>query len=654
MPLNQAIPTIDDRDFDSLLAEVRTRIARYTPEWTPVWTDVNDNDPGITMVQVFAWLTEILTYRMSKVPDLNYIKFLQLLGIELSAAEPASAEVTFPIKSSFTDPAIIIPRATQITAQAPGGGAPIVFEIDRSLVALKAPLTSLLVFDGFNFTNVTQENENAQQGFQPFGPAVNTNNALMLGFETTGPFPSLELDLAIWTQPDISKSALFKCGLPDAPSFASAKLIWEFWNGSSWARLSLLKDETLALTRTGHVFLQTPATGMQLAVFPPEPKSLFWIRVRVEQSQYERPPKLLAIRTNTISVLQAETAQFEVLGGSNGRRDQVFRVANVPVLKGSLQLEIDQGNGPELWTEVSDFFGSSPADLHYVLDRTSGEIRCGDGLNGAIPIANAANPDGNIVARQYRFGGGKKGNVPAKAIKTLTSSIDGVDDNRVGNLFPANNGRDEETLDEAKRRAPRTIKSRCRAVSVEDFEYLAMQASTIKRAKALPLFHPDFPGIKVPGVITVIVVPDGDDPAPTPSEGTLRTVCAYLDQRRLLTTELYVIKPSYQRVEIEAEVVAGDNADLASVKKGVEQTIKDYFHPLKGGEDGQGWPFGGTIFYSRVSQRIFTVAGVQSIRRLVIFLDSVERQFCSDVTINEAGLLFSTDPQIEVHYSFEE
>ena len=223
MPLNQAIPTIDDRDFESLVAEVRTRIARYTPEWAPVWTDVNDNDPGITMVHVFAWLTEILTYRMSKVPELNYIKFLQLLGIELNAAEPANAEVTFPIKSSFAEPSIIVPAATQITAQAPGGAAPIVFETDRSLIALKAPLVSLLVFDGFTFTNVTQENENAQQGFQPFGPAVNEDNALLLGFEATA-FPSLELNLAIWTQPDISKSALFKCGLPDAPSFASATL----------------------------------------------------------------------------------------------------------------------------------------------------------------------------------------------------------------------------------------------------------------------------------------------------------------------------------------------------------------------------------------------------------------------------------------------
>ena len=83
MPLENALPRIDDRNYDSLIAEVRTRIARYTPEWTPVWTDVNDNDPGITLAQVFAWLTEMLAYRMNLVPELNYIKFLQLIGIEL-------------------------------------------------------------------------------------------------------------------------------------------------------------------------------------------------------------------------------------------------------------------------------------------------------------------------------------------------------------------------------------------------------------------------------------------------------------------------------------------------------------------------------------------------------------------------------------------
>ena len=89
MPLQDAVPVIDDRRYDQLLSEIRTRIARYTPEWTPVWTDVNDSDPGMTLAQLVAWMTELLTYRLGKVPELNYIKFLQLLGIELNAAEPA-------------------------------------------------------------------------------------------------------------------------------------------------------------------------------------------------------------------------------------------------------------------------------------------------------------------------------------------------------------------------------------------------------------------------------------------------------------------------------------------------------------------------------------------------------------------------------------
>ena len=159
--------------------------------------------------------------------------------------------------------------------------------------------------------------------------------------------------------------------------------------------------------------------------------------------------------------------------------------------------------------------------------------------------------------------------------------------------------------------------------------------------------------MKVPGVVTIIVVPDGDGPSPTPSEGTLRSVCAYLDQRRLLTTELYVVKPTYQRVQIRAEIIVNDDADLAEVQENLEQSLLDYFHPLKGGEDGLGWPFGGTIYFSRVNQRCFTIPGVQSVATLVIVLDGEEMPACTDVIINEAGLLFATEHQIQVSYRFE-
>ena len=122
MPLDAYFPKIDDRTYDDIMDEVRTRIARYTPEWKPTWTDLNDNDPGITLTQVFAWLSEMLLYRMNRVPALNYYKFLQLLGIELNAAEPASAEITFPVKKTHTQPYVIVPLRTQISAEDPEGG----------------------------------------------------------------------------------------------------------------------------------------------------------------------------------------------------------------------------------------------------------------------------------------------------------------------------------------------------------------------------------------------------------------------------------------------------------------------------------------------------------------------------------------------------
>src|SRR5262249_18961078 len=190
MPLNTPIPQIDDRRYDSLLAEVRTRIARYTPEWTPVWTDVNDDDPGVTMAQVFAWLAEMLAYRMNKVPELNYIKFLQLLRLELKAAEAAPADMTFQVKKSFREALVIVPARTQLTAEAPDGGPPIVFETERALIALKAQLASLLAYDGYTYTPVTDENAKATTGFQPFGPAGDTDNSLLLGFDSDQSLPA--------------------------------------------------------------------------------------------------------------------------------------------------------------------------------------------------------------------------------------------------------------------------------------------------------------------------------------------------------------------------------------------------------------------------------------------------------------------------------
>ncbi len=657
MPLNDHIPIIDNRRYDEIITEVRTRIARYTPEWKPVWTDVNDNDPGITLTQVFAWLSEMLIYRMNKVPELHYIKFLQLLGIELNPAKPSKAEITFPVIENHSEPFIIIPARTQLSAEAAEGEPPIVFETDRSLIALTARLKAVQSSDGYSFSDVTRENDDATLGFEPFGPLANPESFIMLGFEFLSEFPQVEINLALFAFNDVSAPGFFNCNLPESQYFPSVEILWEYWNGQEWRKMAFLKDETRAFTQSGHIFLKSPLEGeMKRGQFGDIGESLHWIRGRIEKGSYERTPRLMTIRTNTMTAMQAETVLGEILGGSNGRPNQEFKLENKPVLEETVVLEIDEGDGFKEWTIVPDFFGSSPDDNHFVLNRTTGEITMGDGLNGNIPVANPDNPGANIVARSYRFGGGKRGNVPAAGINSLLTSIDGVDEAKIANITAAHSGRDEERLEEAKLRAPRTLKSKCRAVTEEDFETLAKEAANIKRAKALPLYHPDFPDTRVPGVVTVIVVPDGDadNPMPIPSEGTLRTVCAYLNKRRLLTTELYVVKPNYQQVKIDVEAVAENEADLAEVTGGIQAKLLDYFHPLKGGDDGMGWKFGDDIFFSRVSQQIFTALGVQRIETLLISVDGIQYPKCEDVKIADGVLLYSTQHDVNVNYSFIE
>jgi hypothetical protein len=655
MPLQA--PSIDNRSFADILDEARKLIPRYTPEWT----DLNDNDPGIALVQLFAWMTDMLIFRMNQVPELNYIKFLQLLGIELRPAEPARGEITFALADDPPLPTLIVPKGTQVASAGAVGDEPVIFETDESLIALVAQLKRVLVFDGFAFSDVTPQNIGAVQPFPAFGSLASEGSALLLGFgypdKFTGAqeFPKTQVNLAFYVHSESARAESAACGLPDSQVFPSARLAWEYWNKKEWLPLSLDKDATLAFMRSGHVLLSTPEPGlMEKDKMGGAPEELFWMRARIALAGYERPPLLDAVRTNTIGATQAQTQRDEVLGGSSGRPDQIFNLAFTPVLDGTLRLEVDEGQGFKPWTRVADFFASTPADAHFVLNRTAGEVRFGGGEHGRIPVGNLDDPDGNIVARIYRYGGGKNGNAGPGSLTNLLGGIAGVDANGITNLRPAVGGRDEETLDDAKLRAPEALKNKCRAVTVEDFQSLAMQAPGVKRAEALALAHPGFPGVKVPGAVTVIIVPDSDVPNPTPSEGMIRSVCAFLDQRRLLTTELYVVPPVYHRVRVQAKIIAQGNADLAEVKRSVEDDLLSYFHPLKGGEDGAGWEFGGGVFFSLTFRRMLGVPGVRRVEEVLIEFDGEEQPFCQDVPLEPGALVYSTAHEVLVTYDTTE
>ena len=84
-------PNLDDRRYEDIVAEAR----RLIPQYCPDWTNLGDADPGMTLVQLFAWMTEMTIYRLNRVPDKTYIHFLNFIGEERKPALPAVLPVTF-------------------------------------------------------------------------------------------------------------------------------------------------------------------------------------------------------------------------------------------------------------------------------------------------------------------------------------------------------------------------------------------------------------------------------------------------------------------------------------------------------------------------------------------------------------------------------
>jgi hypothetical protein len=659
MPL--VAPVLDDRTFDQIVAQAKLLIPRYAP----TWTNQSDTDPGITLMQLFAWMTEMVLYRLNQVPDLNYVKFLQLLGIELLPATPARADVTFKLTSSNVQ-TVIVPQGTQVAA---AGSPPVVFETDEALIALGANLKALQSFDGFAYSVVTTANNAAGQWFYAFGPNAREGAALLLGFDAPAGFSTDQINLAVSVYTADLAPGGHSCDLDLNTLPVASTLVWEFWDGRYWNAVALDKDDSRAFTRSGHVYFPAPGAAIKPGVLGSVTDSLYWFRVRLQTNGYDMTPRLAAVITNTVSATQGQTVRDEIVGGSSGLPGQTFTLANSPVIAiptpytvtgvdgltitvQDVQLEVDEGAGSLAWQEVDDFFASTQSDAHFTLDRTTGVITFGDGTNGRIPVANPASPATNIVARYYRFGGGAATNVAAGAIQTLQTSVPGVDSAK--NLQAAIGGSDEESLDSAKLRAPQELKSKNRAVTADDFEYIAEQTPgvRIRRANALPLAHPKYPGTPIPGVVTVVVVPESDAPNPIPGAATLTIVCAELNQHRLLTSEVYVVAPTYRLVMIEVTLVVASNADLSEVKNDVTAALTAFFHPLTGGTDEEGWPFGGTIYYSDVYRLILDVPGVSRIQdnQLVVWLDGQRQQFCRDVPINPGELLYSNGHQVSVTY----
>jgi len=323
-----------------------------------------------------------------------------------------------------------------------------------------------------------------------------------------------------------------------------------------------------------------------------------------------------------VPVSNAAQVDEEIIGSSDGKIDQRFYLSNVPVL--DITILIDEGAGFVAWQEADDLATSSATDTHYLLNKGTGEILFGDDVHGKVPAIGA----NNVKAMPYRYGGGVRGNVGTGTINQLRSSHVYIDS--CTNKEPAAGGGDEETIDNAVARGPREqLKTRNRAVTEEDYDTLALESSTgISRAKALPLYYPsDPPDENKPGVVTVLLLASGGVVA---SQALKDEVEAYLDERRCVTAQLFVIDPEFVTIDITATIVKEVEAESVALQTKIVGTIVEFLDSEYGGdvrkaidyiegtseERGTGWEFGRDVYLSELYELLEGIADVDHVDAL--------------------------------------
>lgn len=640
MPLEA--PKLDDRDYEQIKALVRSRIPRYTPEWT----DFNESDPGITLIELFSWLSEMMLYQMNRIPDRNYIKFLKLLNMELRPPTPAVAHLNFiPKEGADVRP---VPMRAQIAAQSPETGELVIFETDEGLDLIPYALSDVQVYDGIAFTVVTDANIVPDTAYRPLGWSPQVGSALYLGFTPPESLPGVgervfpqQLRFRVYLPASSQAGEAQHCPDVALPPVAPANLVWEYRHPKDptrWRRLNLYKDETAGFTREGYILLEGPAEVAITTEGKVKEEARYWLRCRQESGVYPagKEPEIDLIRPNTVSALSLSSVREEIIGQSEGHPSQSFELRRTPVLQDSLVLRVEvEGRDPEIWERVDDFLASGSEDAHFTLNPSSGELRFGDGSRGRIPVAGAS-----LIAEAYRYGGGEDANVGAESIIIPLSGLVGVES--VSNIRPSVGGSDEQAVEDLMVEAPAVLRHRNRAVTAEDFAAIAANLGDVARAVALPLAHPDFPGIEVPGAVSVVVVPDTKDLPPEPSGDLIRYVCNYLDDYRLLTTELYVKGPVYQAIKVIAKVAARPYAAFDEVAIQVGESLNQRLDPMS-------WPFGRELYPTSLYDVILGVEGVSAVPFLSIEVEGVPHDdFRAPVRVSPDGLLYGLDHEITV------
>jgi hypothetical protein len=567
MPLQ--LPVLDDRNYEQLLEAAKRRIPSHTPEWTNF--DV-ESDPGITLVQLFAFLTDNLLYRANRIPERNRLKFLQLLGIPLQPAAAAegivairndrgpmqaltlaagvavlAGNVRFLTRSGLT----VLPVEGQVYYKRPVDPAsPRHAGLERQFDALRqahlaqaaaagAPIPE---FDLRFYETLSPRLPTASEPNPLFDLIADTlDGALYIALlaPKNVPLDTVREAIAYKTLSIGVVPALADDAPPLLPQTRGAQrlpvpaLVYEMPNLSassvSYTRLRVIQEPDV-LAQVGVVQLELPgAAGLHTWEFgepldegsgdyPPrledeqiKARLLTWLRIKV------------AAPATTGVVAPPVIARLTWLGINAAPVRQAVAVANEQL--GSGNGEPDQAvtlaSAPVIVDSLR--LETQNEDGSWRLWRLTDDLLAADDddrvfvldpeagqIRFGDGLRGARPAAGQRIRASYEVGGGVAGNVAVGAISASPDPrLQGGF--KVENPVPTWGGDQGETTEEGERNIPLYLRHRDRLVTAQDFEDVAMRTPGVDmgRVEVLPLFHPSRSGAN-PGVVTLLTVPRYD------------------------------------------------------------------------------------------------------------------------------------------------
>jgi Baseplate J-like protein len=568
MPLK--IPAIDDRRYQELLDEALARIPVHNPEWT----NFNKSDPGVTVIEVCAFLAESILYRAKQIPERNRLKFLSLLGVPLQPATPARGLVTFsndrgPLRTITLNHGLEV-RAGQVPFRTEQGLDVLPIEaqayfkqsIDAApaLIAYYQQLyASMLGSPKTTIPTLYQPTAAPPRPGDPIDLSKTVDGSLWIALLTRTADAPLTDDIKARAREAIGGKTL-SLGVVPALTGASAALtpggaastegvatlVFQIPIGGALGADRIPRYRTLDTTdvptEPAVIEITLPAAAdlglwtnlgpldSGVGDFPPSiddttqaDRLLTWIRIRPSAPLRAR---IAWTGINAAMVTQRARAQNEVLPKGTGEPDQSVSLARSPVLPGSLRLTVtDAGGTSEEWTPIDDLLAAGPEvpvpDLRTPPGAPSKpsplvKVYQPDYEAGVIRFGDglhgARPPVGATLRADYDYGAGLAGNVGPGSINAGPALPSGV---KVVNPLRTWGGADAEHVAQGEKQIARYVQHRDRLVTAEDFETIALRTPgvSIGRVEVLSAFHPEL-GPNEPGdaagVVTLMVIPAYD------------------------------------------------------------------------------------------------------------------------------------------------